>query len=1037
MLASFGFAIFALGLWFRAVRSGKCAAGLAVSAFLYLLFIGLYFAADHLTGAGINDSVLFHLTVGMQGAGADVVRDFWLFWAFYLLAITLLSYGIYKFAQHKTGVFYGPFRVGVGAIALALAFAAHPATQDLKQLYRMSQQAGSDAMPAPDGYINAGDIRFAGKPKNIVYLYLESLERTYMDARVFPGLMPAMQALEKQALSFTDIRQVYNTGWTIAGMTASQCGLPLIAPSRGNSMSGIDQFLPAARCLGDVLNENGYQLQYMGGADLEFGGKGAFYQSHGFDRVEGFEALSSLLDDPGYVSPWGLHDDTLLAAAKRRYDALSASDGPFGLFLLTLDTHHPDGYENQSCDGLTYGAGDNRILNAVRCADMMAADFIDYVMASEGFKDTLLVVSSDHLAMPNGAWDQLETAERRGLFMVFGSDQPAAANPKPGAMIDVAPTLLTLLGADTPAFGFGRNLLGAGPTLVAGAAPVDETLRQSHGYLSQLWRIPQLAGGLQVDLAARQLRLGPRAVRFPALFLLDDSLGVTDIRFDINRDQPLGEAVAALPFDQRFLWIDQCEKIRRLDRFAEGAAGGYCLAYGAIGAANLVLASVNEGMHIRLEDLQNRFDRGLLGPDIADSRLGFFNLARRYQLGARVLYPPIKDMGGHFVIRSAGLGAGPSSVINLELETAVSLVRGLTIIGLNEGLSPVKLGHVDTCAYGGAIQEYIELGAGGFQAVVAQYSDRFGAFAIVADDSALCNPAYDLAALFNGTGLTRWRDIGFRQPYIGLITGNGARAEYLGESETAVAVEAVDFMRPTETVTQRALAALPRVAHGGGGYDGAVYSNSIEALNQNRDDYELFEIDLSWTTDNQLVCIHDWEGSLQRVFGLETQGPVSLSRFEELVRTRSPVQKCTLETLAAWMRANETKRILPDVKSRNLEAWAKIAAEYPDLQARFVSQVYQPQNYSRLRDLGFDEVVWALYGFAGSDEEVLRWLPYLDLYGVAMPVERAERAVAQRARQKTGVLSWVHTVNTPAQLDAMRALGVAEIFTEWMPDTAP
>ncbi len=1039
MLASFAVAVIAVFLWFKATGSRKRAAAMAILAFFYLLFIGLYYAADFLTGAGIDESILFHLTVGMQGAGYGAFRDFGIFGLLYLFAITALSYGIYKISQSHSGAYYGRLRAGAGAIALLLAFAINPATQDLKRLYRVSQpvEATASGMASwPDGYIDPGDIRLGRAPKNIVYLYLESLERTYMDERAFPGLLPELQELEKQALSFTDIRQVFNTGWTIAGMTASQCGMPLIIPSRGSSMSGIDRFLPGANCLGDVLAGNGYRLNYMGGADLDFGGKGQFYTTHGFDRVEGFGALESLLEDPSYISPWGLHDDTMLNAAKRRYDDLSATDQPFGLFLLTLDTHHPNGYISRACEGLEYGDGGNRILNAVRCADLLAADFIKYVMASEGFEDTLLVVSSDHLAMPNTAWNQLEKAERRNLFMVFGSDQPAGTNPVSGSMLDVAPTLLSLLGSDSQAYGFGRNLLGEGPTLAGGDAPVDAILRQGRRYLSLLWSIPQLDDGIQVDLAARQLELGQRRLRFPALFTLDNDLGVREIRFDVNRDQPLEAAISSFPFDQRFLWIDQCAKTGNLDRSVKSAADGYCIVYGATGAENLGFAALAEGMEIDLPYLRYNFDRMTFRPEIAASRLGFFDLARRYELGDAVRYQPRKELDGHFALRSAGLNAGPSSVINLELEQAVPLLRGLSIIGLNAGLSPVQMGHIDTCAYDGAIQDEMELGEGGFQAVIERYSDSFGAFAIVADDSAQCATPYDLAPLFSGTGLVRWNEIGFRQPYIGLIAGNGDISEYLGDTETAILVEAVDFIRPTAPVEQRLVTELPRVAHGGGGYDGAVYSNSIEALNQNRDDYELFEIDLSWTTDNELVCIHDWENSLQRVFGIETQDALTLAAFQDLVRTRSPIEKCTLETLADWMRANETKRIIPDIKGRNLQAWEKIAAEYPDLRERFVPQVYQPQNYNKLRDLGFENVVWALYGFGGSDEDVLRWLTYMDLYGVAMPIERAGRALANRARMQTGVLSWVHTINTRNQLDEMRALGVFEIFTEWMPAAA-
>lgn len=112
----------------------------------------------------------------------------------------------------------------------------------------------------------------AAQAKNLVYIYAESLERTYLDENLFPGLITELKELEQSALSFTGLEQVSGTHWTIAGMVASQCGIPLVTASGGNAMSGIDRFLPGATCLGDVLHTRGYNLIYMGGADNDFAG---------------------------------------------------------------------------------------------------------------------------------------------------------------------------------------------------------------------------------------------------------------------------------------------------------------------------------------------------------------------------------------------------------------------------------------------------------------------------------------------------------------------------------------------------------------------------------------------------------------------------------------------------------------------------------------------------------------------------------------------------------------------------------------------
>ncbi len=164
MLASFAVAVIAVFLCFRAIGSRKRAAAIAILAFFYLLFIGLYYAADFLTGAGIDESILFHLTVGMQGAGYGAFRDFGIFGLLYLFAITALSYGIYKTSQSHSGAYYGRLRAGAGGIALLLAFAINPATQDLKRLSQPIGAVASGMASWPDGYIDPGDIRLGRAP---------------------------------------------------------------------------------------------------------------------------------------------------------------------------------------------------------------------------------------------------------------------------------------------------------------------------------------------------------------------------------------------------------------------------------------------------------------------------------------------------------------------------------------------------------------------------------------------------------------------------------------------------------------------------------------------------------------------------------------------------------------------------------------------------------------------------------------------------------------------------------------------------------
>lgn len=462
-----------------------------------------YLVADYFTGEGITDAVLFHVIYGVEGAGLMEYQELLLATAVALISLFLLSTQLLRrrrqppSAPKKAPIFERASRIAINSLAYGCLFfsiAAHPAVLDT--LYIVGQynvDADFDQRIAEmDSHIHPVDVRRrTERPKNIVYLYAESVERTYFDTQRFPGLITNLRQLEQQALTFTDIKQTQLTDWTIAGMTASQCGIPL-SPFNGrhNDLGQHETFLPGATCMGDILAREGYHLSYIGGADLEFAGKGIFYKQHHFHEVEGLHELNAHLGGNVPVSKWGIYDDMLLDRAYQKYISLAEQQQPFGLFLLTLDTHSPSGHESPACRHIRYQDGKNKILNAVACADHLIHQFAQRVLSSPYAEDTVLIIASDHLAMRNDATELLEETggqDRTNMFMAFGTDISPAMISKPGSTLDIGPTVLDLLGFDTRGFAFGRNLRQPEPTLVEtmGLGTLNEKILD---WRMNLWR---------------------------------------------------------------------------------------------------------------------------------------------------------------------------------------------------------------------------------------------------------------------------------------------------------------------------------------------------------------------------------------------------------------------------------------------------------------------------------------------------------------------------------------------------------------------
>lgn len=558
LLLGFSLGLFGLGCLSWSPR-GRWPAGLvAMLGLLLALLSSVHLVSDRFTGQGIDESVLYHLSVGLAGAGFAEYLGVMGLAVILLLLSALFGWGMWRLLRRRTFPL-SPWW-GLGTVPLLLsAWVVNPGSQALIGVghhYVLASPAGE----LPEGYVQPSAPVLAegtSQPKNLVLIYAESLERTYFDEEVFPGLLPRLSERQHQGLNFTGIDQLPGMGWTVAGMVGSQCGTPLGRTPGWTGEGTRGEFLPLAVCLGDLLADAGYTLHYMGGAESDFAGKGSFYRSHGYSRVDGLDELRPRLDDPGYVNAWGLYDDALLPMVAERFDELAGRDEPFVLTTLTLDTHHPDGHVSASCRDMPYGDGDNAILQAVHCSDRLLDELVEHILSSPHAEDTLVVLTSDHMAMRNTASDVLDQHPRRNLFLVLGEDVEPRQVERRGSQLDIAPTLMPLMGFDIPALGLGRDLMGKDVNFHEKHQGSHDALRALYPSLGNLWAYPDLSRGLRVDSRQQQVMVGSRRFDYPVLLQVapDDARVVGVLQQDGFR-----QALKQLPEETGFVWIDACRR---------------------------------------------------------------------------------------------------------------------------------------------------------------------------------------------------------------------------------------------------------------------------------------------------------------------------------------------------------------------------------------------------------------------------------------------------------------------------------------------
>ncbi|PSW15857.1 hypothetical protein C9J01_02260 [Photobacterium rosenbergii] len=99
------------------------------------------------------------------------------------------------------------------------------------------------------------------------------------------------------------------------------------------------------------------------------------------------------------------------------------------------------------------------------------------------------------------------------------------------------------------------------------------------------------------------------------------------------------------------------------------------------------------------------------------------------------------------------------------------------------------------------------------------------------------------------------------------------------------------------------------------------------------------------------------------------------------------------------MMNNPSAILITDVKGSNLDALKKIHSIIPDSNKRVIPQIYNPNEFSEVKEIGFESIILTLYKFNGSNRNVLYWLSRFDgKVGVTMPKHRAINGLSSKVK---------------------------------------
>jgi lipoteichoic acid synthase len=225
--------------------------------------------------------------------------------------------------------------------------------------------------------------------RNVVFVFLES-SRASATTPYNPELdtTPFMDDLANRSLFAENAYAV--VPHTSKSMVSAHCG---IEPPLDTNMTESEPDAIPARCLPELLGEQGYESVFFQSATQEFERRPDLIENFGYDDFYPLEALPR--DGYEEVNYFGYEDDIMLEPSRAWLE--EHRDRPFMASYLTITGHHdynvPSDFPTEDYveDELT-----NKYMNAVAYQDQFLENLFQQYKDMGLYDETVFVVMSDH-----------------------------------------------------------------------------------------------------------------------------------------------------------------------------------------------------------------------------------------------------------------------------------------------------------------------------------------------------------------------------------------------------------------------------------------------------------------------------------------------------------------------------------------------------------------------------------------------------------------------------------------------------------------
>src|SRR5918997_4526758 len=243
-----------------------------------------------------------------------------------------------------------------------------------------------DTLPTDTRFVPTSDT----EKRNVVMVFLESTRaRSTTPYNEDLGTTPFLDELSKESLMAERAYAV--VPHTSKALVATLCG---VDPPLDDEKTESEPDVIPARCLADLLKEQGYRTSFFQSATEDFERRRMLVRNMGHEDFFPIEVMSKEgFQEANYFG----YEDNIMLEPSRTWLEENGDEGPFLATYLTVTPHHdyvvPDRY------GKKHFAEDevlNKYLNTVRYQDFFVKNLFEQYKELGLYEDTIFILYGDH-----------------------------------------------------------------------------------------------------------------------------------------------------------------------------------------------------------------------------------------------------------------------------------------------------------------------------------------------------------------------------------------------------------------------------------------------------------------------------------------------------------------------------------------------------------------------------------------------------------------------------------------------------------------